>query len=140
MKLEEFVRMSILKEDKQNSTIYAIVEATHTFPLDDYSDFLKLSQDEKAQLIRWGQSITFTTIIENEEEARRFYDDLLSESVNNSDYLFDYEYVHCTALFIEKCDDITDLSKRTIIKKSVSKPLHVVKKPLETFEALKNEW
>ena len=133
MKLEEFV-----KEDKQNSTIYAVVNATHVFSLDDYIEFLKLNQDEKAQLIRWGKSITFTTIYENEEEARRFYDDLLGELVNNSDYLTDYEYVCCTAVFIEK-RDVTDLSKRTAIIKSVSKSMHVVKKPLETFEALKNE-
>ena len=128
MKLEEFVRMSILKEDKQNSTIYAVVEATHVFSLADYSDFLKLTQDEKAQLIRWGNSITFTTIFENEEEARGFYDDRLGESVNNSDYLFDYDYVHCTAVFIEKRD--IDLSKRTTIYKSVSKPMQMLLKKL----------
>lgn len=137
MKLEEFIRMSIInskKEDEQNSTIYSVVKATSTFSLADYIDFLKLTQDEKAELLRWENSLSFTTMFDNEKGARWFYDTILGE--NNSDYLMlpDYDHVSCTAVFIEKCD-ITDLSKRTTIIKSVSKSLpdDVIENALERY-------
>lgn len=137
MKLEEFIRTAIIHpkdDDVPNSTIYAVVKATHAFSLADYIDFLKLTQDEKAELIRWGESLTFTTIFDKEDGARWFYEAILGETCNNSDYpmLPDYDHVSCTAVFIEKCD-ITDLSKRTTIIKSVSKhmPDDVIEKVLE---------
>ena len=137
MKLEEFIRTVIIhpkNEDAPTNTVYAVVKATHTFSLADYIDFFKLTQDEKAHLIRWGEFFTFTTIFDKEEMARWFYDTILSETRNNSDYLMlpDYGNVYCTAVFIEKCD-ITDLSKRTTIIKSVSKhmPDDVIEKALE---------
>lgn len=139
MKLEEFIRTAIVhpkNEDAPTSTVYSVVKATHTFSLADYIDFLKLTQDEKTEFLRWGELLTFTTMFDNEKGARWFYDTILGETRNNSDYLMlpDYDHVCCTAVFIEKCD-ITDLSKRTTIIKSVSKPLpdNVIENALERY-------
>lgn len=140
MKLEEFIRMAITQprmEDVKNSKIYSVVEATYACPLFDYKDFLKLTFDEKAELIRWGDSQTSSTFFENEERAMWFYNNIfLSQSRNNDDHYVNNlalgDCVCCTAIFVEKID-ITDLSKRTTIIKSVSKPLpdDVIEKALE---------
>lgn len=124
------------------NTVYFVVTASHYFTIEDYKKFITKSRDEKAHILRWGESRIVTKIYDDPHIAIDSFDRAERTSRKDSiEYPMEIRWpeytltkVQCRAIYLEK-GNTSDLSKRQLLDHEISGVLEANQlKELDEFQ------